>query len=209
MTISFLLGGARSGKSSLAVRRALDWQTKRSAMQIAGSVTFIATGIAGDAEMSARIQHHQKERPADWFTVGAPLHLAASVGETRSLQPDTALVIDCLSLWVANRLMPLFDAVPNNAVDANDSDGGCPDQDALAVLEGEMLRELLVLREVLRESTSPTWIVSNEVGGGLVPMNAMGRAYRDILGRVNATVSNFADDAALVVAGRVLRLERA
>ncbi len=205
MTISFLLGGARSGKSSLAVRRALDWQTKQEAMGARTSVTFVATATAGDAEMSARIQHHQAERPNHWFTTDAPLHLAATVADARTAHPESALIIDCLSLWVANRMMPLFDSSVADVVAMNQTDA---EQKAVVDVERDLRRELLVLREVLRESTSPTWIISNEVGGGLVPMNPMGRAFRDTLGRVNASVSEFADDASLVVAGRVLRLER-
>jgi adenosylcobinamide kinase / adenosylcobinamide-phosphate guanylyltransferase len=82
-----LLGGARSGKSALAVR-------------LAGEVaTLIATATAGDAEMEERIRLHRAERPAGWTTVEEPLELGSALA---ALQPDETVVVDCLSLWVSN-----------------------------------------------------------------------------------------------------------
>lgn len=90
MTLTFLTGGARSGKSALAVRRAQHHD---------GPVVFVATAHAGDGEMADRIAQHQAERPASWGTVEAPIDLAAAIDE----QPaDALLLIDCLSLWVSN-----------------------------------------------------------------------------------------------------------
>jgi adenosylcobinamide kinase / adenosylcobinamide-phosphate guanylyltransferase len=82
-----LLGGARSGKSALAV-------------QLAGeSAAFIATGTAGDEEMAERIGRHRAKRPAGWTTIEEPLALGAALG---SVPPEETLVVDCLSLWVSN-----------------------------------------------------------------------------------------------------------
>jgi adenosylcobinamide kinase / adenosylcobinamide-phosphate guanylyltransferase len=82
-----LLGGARSGKSTLAV-------------QLAGeSATFVATGTAGDEEMAERIRRHRAERPAGWTTIEEPLALGAAL---RSVAPEETAVVDCLSLWVSN-----------------------------------------------------------------------------------------------------------
>jgi len=89
VSLTLLVGGARSGKSSLAVRRASS----------AGAVVFIATGEAGDEEMAARIEAHRSERPAGWTTVEEPVELRAALESS----PATAFVIvDCLSLWVSN-----------------------------------------------------------------------------------------------------------
>ena len=92
MPLTFLLGGARSGKSSLAVRLA----------GAAGApVVFVATAEARDEEMAERIAHHRAERPPGWTTIEEPLELHAAVTSA----PDGAVVvIDCLSLWVANLL---------------------------------------------------------------------------------------------------------
>jgi adenosyl cobinamide kinase/adenosyl cobinamide phosphate guanylyltransferase len=92
MTLTVLLGGARSGKSALAVRLAAD--TGR-------PVTFIATGEARDAEMAARIELHRRERPAGWTTVEEPVDLR---GALERAPEEDAVVVDCLSLWVANLL---------------------------------------------------------------------------------------------------------
>lgn len=90
MATVLLLGGARSGKSALAVRLAAD---------SGAQVTFIATAVAGDEEMAERIRMHRDSRPAAWKTVEAPVDL---VGAIRSAAGDDFLVIDCLTLWVSN-----------------------------------------------------------------------------------------------------------
>lgn len=90
MPLTFLTGGARSGKSSVAVRRA-----ERSGLP----VVFVATGEAGDAEMADRIARHRAERPGHWTTVEAPLDLTGAVVD---LAPEQAVIVDCLSLWVSN-----------------------------------------------------------------------------------------------------------
>lgn len=172
MALAVLLGGARSGKSSLAVRRASAW---------AGPVVFVATGAAGDAEMADRIARHRAERPAAWTTREAPLELeAALAGEA----PEACLLVDCLSLWVANLL------------ERGDADGEVEAHAARAA-------------SVAAGRPGPTIAVTNEVGMGIVPMHPLGRRYRDVLGRVNATWADAAERAELVVAGRVLPLERA
>lgn len=90
MTLTFVTGGARSGKSALAVRRAEQYD---------GPVRFVATAHAGDGEMADRIAQHRAERPAGWSTVEAPVELAAAINDAPT---DALLLIDCLSLWVSN-----------------------------------------------------------------------------------------------------------
>lgn len=90
MTLVLYLGGARSGKSRLAVERAQASEQP---------VVFIATGEAGDEEMADRIARHRAERPADWVTVEEPLELARAL---RDVPPTATVIVDCLSLWVAN-----------------------------------------------------------------------------------------------------------
>jgi adenosyl cobinamide kinase/adenosyl cobinamide phosphate guanylyltransferase len=92
VTLVLLLGGARSGKSALAVERARGWD---------GPVTLIATGEAGDEEMAERIRRHRAERPASWSTIEEPLDLGRALARVAE---GEAAVIDCLSLWVANLL---------------------------------------------------------------------------------------------------------
>ena len=90
MTLVVYVGGARSGKSRLAVERA---------RHSGGPVVFIATGEAGDDEMTARIERHKAERPAGWVTVEEPVELASAL---RDAPADATVIVDCLSLWVAN-----------------------------------------------------------------------------------------------------------
>jgi adenosylcobinamide kinase / adenosylcobinamide-phosphate guanylyltransferase len=164
VSLTFLLGGARSGKSALAVELALQWN---------GPVTVIATAEARDDDMAARIEAHRAERPADWLTVEEPTELASAL----ELVPvDAAVVVDCLSLWVANVLDHDVEALNERAVAA-------AKQRARAI------------------------VVSNEVGLGVVPVSELGRRYRDVLGRVNARWAAAADEAAFVVAGKMLRLQ--
>lgn len=164
MSLTFLLGGARSGKSALAVELASQWN---------GPVTVVATAEAGDAEMVERIERHRKERLAGWTTVEEPFDL---VGALELAPIDAAVVVDCVSLWVANVL----------------------DHDV------EALNERAVAAAKRRQRAI---VVSNEVGLGVVPVSELGRRYRDVLGRVNARWAAAADEAALVVAGKMLRLQ--
>jgi len=170
MALTFLLGGARSGKSALAVRTASSWS---------GPVVFVATGTAGDEEMAERIRRHRAERPPGWTTVEEPVQLHEVV---RGVPTDACLLVDCLSLWVAN---VLEDGWQDDAVE----------EEATAVAATAASREAM------------TVVVSNEVGLGVVPETPLGRRYRDVLGRVNAIFADAASEPLLVVAGRKIRLE--
>lgn len=166
---TLLTGGARSGKSAIAVRRAA---------QHPGPVVFVATGQPRDEEMTARIARHQAERPQDWQTVEAPHELPAAILAQR---PAACLVVDCLALWVSN-LLERGDA------------------------EATVLAHARAAAQACAGRVGPTLVVTNEVGLGLVPMHPVGRAYRDLLGRVNIAMADRADRVELVVAGRTLLL---
>jgi adenosyl cobinamide kinase/adenosyl cobinamide phosphate guanylyltransferase len=169
VTLVLLAGGARSGKSDLAVRLGRRW---------AGPVTVVATAEAGDADMAARIERHRGQRPAAWATVEEPVALADALARP----PDGALVlVDCLTLWVANLL-----------------GRGLGEADVLAA--GERAAAAAAAR------AAPVVVVTNEVGLGVVPATPAGREFRDALGRVNRAFAGRADEAWLVVAGRALPL---
>jgi adenosylcobinamide kinase / adenosylcobinamide-phosphate guanylyltransferase len=172
MALVLLLGGARSGKSRLAVTLAREQ---------AGPVTVLVTAEARDEEMQARIAAHRAERPAGWETIEEPLRLEAAVAE---VPPERTLVVDCLSLWVANVL---------------EQGDGPADVEAAA----ERAAAAAAGRSGL------TVVVSNEVGLGVVPATPLGRLYRDVLGTVNRAWAQAATRAVLVVAGRVLTLRDA
>jgi adenosyl cobinamide kinase/adenosyl cobinamide phosphate guanylyltransferase len=170
--LTFLLGGARSGKSRLAVRMATGW---------AGPVVFLATAEARDADMAERVERHRRERPVEWETLEAPLDLADALARAPG---EAFVIVDCLTLWVSN----LLEA------------GRSADTVEQAAREA-------AARAAGREA--PTVVVSNEVGLGIVPETALGRAFRDVLGLVNAAFADAAEPTYLVVAGRVLALDRA
>jgi adenosylcobinamide kinase / adenosylcobinamide-phosphate guanylyltransferase len=166
VSLVFLVGGACSGKSALAVRLAAE---------SGAPVVFVATAEGLDDEMRERIAAHRAERPSDWQTVEAPTDLAAAIG---TIDEEATVIVDCLSLWVANLLESGTDVEEKARLGA-----------AWA-------------------STRPgrTIVVSNEVGLGLVPTNPVGRRYRDLLGRTNAIWAENAERAFLIVAGRALPL---
>jgi adenosylcobinamide kinase / adenosylcobinamide-phosphate guanylyltransferase len=143
-----------------------------------GPVTFIATAEAGDDEMAERIRLHRVERPAEWTTVEAQLDVRSAV---ETAPEEAAILLDCLSLWVANLLARGDEAAEIEA-------------------ENDALSALAAARRAL------TVVVSNEVGLGVVPPTELGRLYRDVLGRVNARWAAEAEHAAFVVAGRSLPL---
>jgi len=175
----FVTGGARSGKSSYA---------ERLAAAQPHPVTYIATLEPLDDEMRHRIARHQQQRPEDWTTIEPPRALAQAILE---VSPEHCILLDCLSLWVSNRLLPL---------------GDDPPLDAIATLEDQLVAELQQLIEAAGTRDADTIIVTNEVGAGVVPPTPLGRAYRDLLGRANQLISTHADRAWLLVAGRPLEL---
>lgn len=175
----FVTGGARSGKSRFAERLAL---------ASGRPVTYLATMEALDDEVRARIARHRAERPTSWTTVEAPL---AIVEATRDAAQDDCVLLDCLSLWVSNRLLALGDGA---------------DAGALDTLERALEAEIDALHAAAHARSSDLIVVTNEVGSGLVPEHALGRAYRDLLGRVNQRASTLADRAWLLVSGRALPL---
>lgn len=142
-------------------------------------VVVVVTAEARDEEMTERIGRHRAARPAAWTTVEEPLDLASAL---HGVTPEAFVVLDCLSLWVSNAM-----------------EAGWHDERILA--------EALEVAAGLAERVAPAVVVSNEVGLGIVPMNALARRYRDTLGRVNATFVGEAGHAYFVVAGKALALE--
>jgi adenosylcobinamide kinase / adenosylcobinamide-phosphate guanylyltransferase len=170
--LTFILGGARSGKSSHA--QSLAEETGK-------SVTFLATAQALDEEMSTRIQKHRAERPAGWQTLEIPCDIASHALEIES----AVVVLDCVTLLVSNLLMQF---VQDDLVDEKPF--------MLAVQ-----KEIEDLIAVIRRQNQDWLIISNEVGLGLVPPYQMGRVYRDALGWANQRLAREADRVLFMVAG--------
>ncbi|WP_028456120.1 bifunctional adenosylcobinamide kinase/adenosylcobinamide-phosphate guanylyltransferase [Chitinilyticum litopenaei] len=175
-----ILGGARSGKSSHALRIA---------RESGKSVCWIATAQAFDDEMQERIIRHRQERPPHWQTLEAPLQLAAAIADTRA----SCVVVDCLTLWTSNWLLSGDDAGWQVELAALQQEVARIAQGA-ALPDGEQRRLLLV---------------SNEVGAGIVPDNALARAFRDRAGHVHQALARACPDVTLIQAGLPLPLKRA
>ncbi len=171
MTLTVLTGGVRCGKSAAA---------SAAAAATGAPVVFVATAEPGDEDMAERIERHRTDRPTGWTTLEAPQDLAAAVA---SVDPDATVVIDCLGLWVTNRM--LADPSPTAA---------------------ELVEEAAGLAHELVARPGKALVVTNEVGSGVVPPTLLGRDFRDLLGLVNQAMVRAADDAYLVVAGRLLPL---
>lgn len=169
-----IVGGQRSGKSRQAERLAQAWLKQDSGR----SVTVVATALAFDDEMRERIRRHQQDRPVGMATVEAPLALAAALREQAA--PGRLLLVDCLTLWLTNWLMPAQ---------------GEPD---LAAWQAECE----ALMAVLPLLPSPVVFVSNEVGWGIVPMSREVRGFVDELGRLNQAVARRCARLTLMVAGQ-------
>ena len=180
----FILGGARSGKSSLA---------ERLARRRGGRVMYVATAEALDADMERRIANHRQQRPPEWDTLEEPVKLPDVLPP--ALEGYDTCLLDCLTLWVSNLLLSMEDA-PTPTLPQRERD-----------LEQEILSAAHRLLEVYEQS-SATWIVvSNEVGLGIVPATRLGAVYRDALGRVNQVVAARADKVYFMVAGLALEMK--
>lgn len=172
-----ILGGARSGKSRLAESRAAGWL----AAAPGRSAVLVATALAGDDEMTARIERHRRDRaervPA-LATVEAPVALAATLHAHAS--PQRLLVVDCLTLWITQCLMP---------------------PGATALHHRAWHGEEQALLDTLDGLASPVVLVSNEIGLGVLPMSSEARACVDALGRLHQQVAARCARVTLMVAG--------
>ncbi len=163
--VLLVTGGTRSGKSRFAVDRA---------RRCGPRVAYLATCRPADAEMRRRVARHRRERPSSWTTLEHPDDLVVALrGLPRRCD---AVVIDCLTLYLAQRLV------------RGDTDAAT----------SQHLRQLC---RALRAVAPPVIIVTNEVGSGIVPVAALGRRFRDVAGRANQEVARAADEVVLMVAG--------
>jgi adenosylcobinamide kinase / adenosylcobinamide-phosphate guanylyltransferase len=176
--LTFVLGGARSGKSVHAEQLAANSTLP---------VTYIATAaVSGDAEFSARIAHHRERRPAHWRLVEADADLASAI--TQNDAAGHCILIDCLTLWLANVL--------------------CPAEGEAASLDQYHAR-VAALESALINAQGKLIVVSNEIGLGVVPLGAATRLYVDELGRLNQRIAALSTTATMMVAGLPLTLKAA
>ncbi|MFC3033417.1 bifunctional adenosylcobinamide kinase/adenosylcobinamide-phosphate guanylyltransferase [Pseudoalteromonas fenneropenaei] len=174
--LELILGGARSGKSRLAEQRAEQWLESGAVDQL----FYLATGTAQDQEMQARIAHHQQQRQAHWQVIEAHWQLHDVM--TR-LPANSAVVVDCLTLWFTH---------------------GLCEYGLEAFLEAKH-----AFVESLQMCQAKVILVSNEVGQGIVPLGALSRQFVDEAGRLHQELASIATRVDFVMAGLPLTLKGA
>lgn len=190
MTIAkseLILGGQKSGKSRRAELLARQWLDQR----LGHRAVLIATAQPWDEEMRQRIARHQAdraERVPGMTTVEEPLALAEAI--QKHSQPDTLVVVDCLTLWLTNRLMPV------------DFEQNKP----LAPMDSAPAASLLI---AITQAPGPVVLVGNEIGLGVIPMGREVRAFVDALGKLNQDVAAACQRVTLMAAGLPLTLKDA
>ena len=159
--LSFILGGAASGKSVFAENLILNSGLKP---------VYIATSRIWDDETKVRVNVHKSRRDETWTTVEAAFDLSIALG---TASPEQAVLIDCATMWLTNHLL---------------------DENDLEVAQNQLLVSL-------KTCTASVVIVSNEVGQGIVPDNALSRQFREAQGRLNIALAAHSDLAMQVIAG--------
>lgn len=202
----FILGGQRSGKSRRAELLAREWL----AQSPVHKAVLIATAQAWDDEMKARIARHRRdraERVPGMTTVEEPLALAAALN--RLSKPDTLVIVDCLTLWLTNLLMPaqghaegsdLVESTLELAISSHKS------QAKVADTQYPRSEEAMFLI-ALNEAQGPVVVVGNEIGLGVIPMGRETRAFVDALGWLNQDVATACERVTLMAAGLPLTLK--
>jgi adenosylcobinamide kinase/adenosylcobinamide-phosphate guanylyltransferase len=180
--IIFITGGARSGKSTFALKES---------GRITDKKAFIATAEHVDAEMEDRIRRHRLDRGEEWDTIEEPLNIAHIIEEMKDKYG--VILIDCLTLWISNVIL---------------RDAGA-EQEKIRE-EIDMLMETIGSLKERSDGGGPlskVIIVSNEVGMGIVPENPLARLFRDMAGMLNQRVAEIADEVYLAVSGIPLKIK--
>ena len=175
-----IIGGVRSGKSTYAEALA----------RLHPAVAYVATGESrkDDAEWAARVAEHQARRPPEWTTI--------ETADVQSLLdaagPGDALLIDCIGMWLTRQL--------------DETGAWSTDETAAAAARIDVLAQIEVLAESTRASRAHVFMVTNEVGQGVVPATSSGRIFRDLMGIANCRLSQASTEVTFMVAGRPLPL---
>jgi adenosylcobinamide kinase/adenosylcobinamide-phosphate guanylyltransferase len=178
MTVTLVLGGARSGKSRFAEEKVKCEQHKSKLT----ALHYVATAIAFDEEMESRIAHHKQRRGNEWQEHHFPVHLPQKLD---CFTDKDIVLVDCLTVWLNNVIY---------------NDGQTVEVSQLALLVENLTQQLRLTR-------SNIVLVSNEVGFGVVPMGKDTRLFVDHAGWMNQKIAAIADNVILVVAGIPIALK--
>lgn len=178
-----ITGGARSGKSRLA---------EQFAAKHGNRILYIATSVVTDTEMAERILIHQQMRPAEWRTHEGYLDLGQVLREKGG--NSDAVILECITTLVTNLIFDKIGDIP------------AEDMDFMAI-ETRIAAQIDDLIDACLDSPCPVYLVTNEVGFGIVPDNLLARRFRDIAGRVNQRLAAHAKEMYLVVSGVELKMK--
>lgn len=155
------------------------------ALELGAPLCYLATSETLDSEMEERVNLHKERRGQQWHTLEEPLDLSRALKESDGRYQ--AILVDCITLWLSNLLFAYENQEWN--------------------IEERILADVRQLAECLREMATPVVLVSNEVGMGIVPENALARLYRDIAGKANQLLAAAADEVHVVISGIPLKLK--
>ena len=155
------------------------------ARQFGAPLGYLATAQALDSEMDERVRRHRERRGVEWHTIEEPLHLSEAL--VRCDGQYQAVLVDCLTLWITNLLFKYEHTVES--------------------IEEQIHGDLQGLKNTLQGMVTPVILVSNEVGMGIVPENALARLFRDVAGSANQTLAAAADEVHVVISGIPLKLK--
>jgi len=182
--IILVTGGARSGKSSLA---------EEIAGRFGGNVLYIATSIPFDEEMKLRVQKHRQQRPSCWETLEA--FRVPDMELEKKTAGKSAVMLDCITVMVTNIMFEMH--IDWDSLNTED----------MTVVEKNVRDQMEKLVEAAKKAEVPFILVTNEVGMGIVPENALSRLFRDIAGRMNQLLAKAADEVYFCVSGIPVKIK--
>ncbi len=183
--ITYVTGGARSGKSSFAEDKVFQSNKER---------IYVATSISFDEEMKERVRLHKIQRGEDWITLEEYRDIPKILEQYRD--KEMIILLDCLTNMVSNNM------IIDEIVDWDNIS-----QEEVSKIELKVKNKVENLIKFIKESKLEMVVVSNEVGMGLVPPYALGRYFRDVSGRINQLVAKNSDEAYLIASGLPLKLK--
>lgn len=185
MCVTLVIGGARSGKSTFAENK-----TK----EFGNNTTYLATSVITDDGMADRVKKHREQRPKEWTTIERYKNFIELENDIDFMNSNTVM-LDCITTLISNFM---FDS----GIDFDN----CKVEE-VHTLEAKIKEDVLSLILLCRKLNKNLILVSNEVGLGIVPAYYMGNYFRDISGRINASIASLADDVYFIVAGIPMQIK--
>lgn len=183
--IILVTGGARSGKSTFAEKSIIDLNKK---------TAYIATGIPFDKGMEDRIKKHILQRPSTWTTFEKSVLVDEIIDEVA--KKHDVVLLDCITVLITNTM---FEDITIN--------WDTIDYDSIDNIEEKIKNDLIRMINKFRENNLYVYIVTNELGAGIVPENRLARIFRDIAGRMNQYLASVSDEVYFVVSGIPMKIK--